>query len=172
MSEKIHLKDFIKDHYSLIATIGIFGALTAFFVNLEGVQDIAFIPLMIFFVLMWELMDSFPEIEIPLTSSIKLLAFEFLMIILFMAVGYYLLVTYVSIYYKIFSLVGFLGVYSYISMKILLRIRFFERINSKVKGELYRFIRFILLLLIVGIIMVLSSYSGNLIINLIEGLIG
>lgn len=171
MDQKVELKDFISKHYQLIATIGVFGALTALFVRFEGVQDIAFISLLIFFVLMWELTDSFPEIKIPLTSSLKLLIFEFLMIILLMAVGWYILVTYVSVYYEMFAFAIFLGLYSMISMKIVLKIRLFERIHDKIEGEPYRFVRFILLLVIFGIVMVLSSNSANLLINLIENVL-
>jgi len=168
MSKKVNLKDFIDDHYRLIATIGVFGALTAFFGNLEGFQDIAFLPLMISFVLMWELMDCFPEIEVPLKTSVKTLIFFFLMIILFIAVGWYILVTYVTAYYRIFVVFALLGLYSLIFVKIEMRIRLFKRIHSKVDGELYGFIRFILILVIFGVILVATDYSADFIISLIE----
>jgi len=168
MSNKVELRDFVEKHYQLIATIGVFGAITALFIRLEGFENVAFIPLMIFFVLMWELIDSFPEIEIPLRSSVKLVIFEFLMIIFLMVVGWFIFVEYVSMHYKIFALVLFLGIYSLVTLKILGKFRLFERIRNKVKGEPYGFIRFILLLVIVGIILVLASYSANFIIDLIE----
>jgi hypothetical protein len=169
MSEKLELKDFIEKYYHLITVIGVFGALAAFFVKLEGFEYIAFMPMLIFFVLMWELLDSFPEIEVPFKSSIKLLIFEFLMIVLLMAVGWYVLVAYISVYYKPFALIFFLGLYALISVKIIVKVRLFERINERVKGEPYGFIRFVLLLVIVGIVMLLASYSANFVTSLIEG---
>jgi hypothetical protein len=170
MTEKVELKKFVQDHYPLIATIGVFGAITALFVRLEGFEDVAFIPMMIFFVLMWELIDSFPEIEVPLKSSVKLLVFQFLMIIFLLAVGWFILTEYVSVYYKIFALALFLGIYSVATLKIFEKLTLFERIRNKIKGELYGFIRFILLLSIVGVILVLATYSADAIIGIIENL--
>lgn len=170
MTEKVSLGDFIREKYPLVATIGVFGAVTALFSRLEGIGDIAFVTLMIFFVLMWELLDSFPEIKVPLKSSIRLLIFQFLMILFLMGVGWYILVTYVSVYYELFLLAVVLGVYSLISIEIIVRIRLFERIHNEIKGELYGIIKFILLLFIVGIVFVSGANSASFIIGLFESL--
>lgn len=167
-NEKISLKDFIKENYPLIATIGVFGALTTLFVRLEELPHLAFITLMIFVVLTWELLDLFPEIEVPFRSSMKLMVFEFLMIILLMVVGWYILDTYVRIYYRVFTLTSLLGIYSVITIKVLEKLRLFGRVHTKVKGELYKLIRFFMLLTIFGIIIVLAGYSANYLNDLIE----
>lgn len=161
MSEKTSLREFIEKHYQLIATIGVFGALTALFIRLENLPHLAFITLMIFVLLTWELMDSFPEIEMPFKSSMKLMIFEFLIIALLMAVGWFILDTYVRIYHRPFTLTMLLGLYLVISAKIIEKVKLFERLHKKLKGELYRLIRFVILFVIIGIVMVLASISAN-----------
>ena len=161
-SGKITLKDFIHNHYSLVATIGVFGALTALFVRFENVPHIAFITLMILIVLVWELLDSFPEIGVPLASSMKLILFEFLMIALLMSVGWLMIDTYVRIYYQPFTLTVFLGLYLLISAKTIEKTRFLDRIHRRVENhELYASIRFVIFIVVVGTVMELARISAN-----------
>ena len=166
--EKVRLVQFIKDNYPLIATIGVFGALTTLFVRLDELPHLAFISLMIFVVLTWELLDLFPEIEVPFTSSMKLMVFEFLIIILFMVVGWYILDSYVRIYYRIFTLTTLFGIYSVITIKVLERLRLFGIVHRKLKGEGYKVARFFMLIMIFIIIIFSAIYSSYYLNNLIE----
>lgn len=168
MTKKVGLSEFIKEKYPLIATIGVFGAVTALFLRLEGIEDIAFITLMIFLVLMWELLDSFPEIGVPLKSSIRLVIFQFLIIVFLMAVGWYIIVTYIVIFYRAFAFALLLGLYTAVFMIGIHKVRLSERIQQKVKGKLYSLIENLILIVAILVIMILASYSADFIIALVE----
>ena len=60
MNKKTELKEFIDDNYRLIAIIGVFGGLTAYFSNIKTIE-LSFFCFLIFLVLSWELLNSFPE---------------------------------------------------------------------------------------------------------------
>jgi len=85
-----------------------------------------------------------------------------------MAVGYYILIAYVRIYFELCLFIIFLGLYSYISTKIWVKTKPFVWIKKRVKGELYGFVRFILLLAIVGGLFYLSIQSVNILNYLID----
>jgi len=146
MSEKMELRDFIKKSDRLLETIGVFGALTAFLAQLNGFEDLAVIPLMIFFLLIMELMESFPDMDMPLKTSVKLVAFESLMVGFVISVGYYILVRYVTVYCRVFSGFSFFALYSFIAIRVAQRTKLIQRINLKVKSQ---FIRNLLLFAIV-----------------------
>lgn len=155
----MELKDFIKNNDKLLETIGVFGALTAFLAQLKGFEDLAVIPLIISFLLIMELMESFPDIDIPLKTSVKLAAFQFLMVGFFLSIGYYILERYVIEYYRLFSLFAFSGLYSFIAIKVAQRTKLIQQINLKVKSQ---FIKNLLLLWIITIIFLLIFASTNL----------
>jgi hypothetical protein len=167
MSKRVELNDFIKDNYQLIATIGVFGALTALFVRIEGFEFIAFIPLMIFFVLTWELLDSFPDIKLPLkNSSYKLAIFEVLMIILLLGVAWFILAEYVTLYYQLILFAIFVSVFVYVPIAIVDRTKVYERIKNRIGKGSHKFLKIGSTVLLVGIAMILASYLTNLIIGL------
>lgn len=168
MNEKVSLRDFLKKNHPLIATIGVFGALTALFMRFEKVPFLAFITLMILVLLMWELFDLFPEIEVLFRSSMRLMIFEFLMIALLMAIGWFILDTYIRIYYRPFTFTVFLGLYAVVSVELFEKIRLSERIHKKVRGKPYRLIRSLIVFTLVAITMKLADYSANYIVDLIE----
>jgi hypothetical protein len=169
MTERIELRDFIRDHYPLIATIGVFGALTALFVRIEGFEFIAFIPLMIFFVLMWELIDSFPEMQIPLKGASRRLAVFFvLMMILLIGIAWFIFVEYVISYYQIISFSLFICLSIYTAIAIEGRMALAERIGKRIGGKQYKFLKIISMLLLVLIAMLIANFLTSSIITIIN----
>lgn len=162
MSERIELREFIKENYQLIATIGVFGALTALFLRIEGFELIAFIPLMIFVVLMIELLVSFPKILLPLEGTSYRLAFFYaLLMLLLVGVSWYVLVEYVTVYYQIFLLSIFIGAYIYIGTMIEDRLKLFERLAKRVGRRLFFTIQFIVMFFIAGTGLIVAFYLTN-----------
>lgn len=170
VTDRKELNEFIKSNYQLSATIGVFGALAAFFVRLVGFEQIALIPLMIFFILMIELIDDFPEIAIPLKSSVKLLAFEFLMVGLLIAIGWYILTEYVTVYYGVFVLVFFLSIYAGISIKIIQKVRPWLKEGSRT-DDTYKFFNRILLIGMFVTVWLLAFVSMDLVTTLTKSLL-
>ncbi len=85
--EKVQIKKFIDDHHRIITIIGVFGALTGFFIVNEIIFG-AFFSLMIFLLLSWELWINFPKSE---KATYRLQMFEFFFIGLVLALGAYIL---------------------------------------------------------------------------------
>jgi len=163
MTEKITLRKFICDNYPLIASLGVFGALTTLFTRFENAPYLSFISFAIFFVLTWEFVDSFPEIEM---SSIRFIAFEFLTVALFIFVGYYIFTTYVAIFWKLFVFLSLLVVYSAISITLYLRLKLSERIQKKIpEGRLRSIAKMVILLSVMLVLMFLAINSANYIID-------
>lgn len=91
MSEKVSLKQFVDDNYPLIASMGVAGALTAFFTRLENADLLAFMSFLMFAVLILELAEMFPEIE---RATLKLNLFKIFSLALFVLAGFYVLEAY------------------------------------------------------------------------------
>lgn len=166
MSEKITLRKFIQDNYYLIASLGVFGALTTLFTRFTDAPYLSFISFAIFFVLTWEFIDSFPEIEM---SSIRFVAFELLAVALFIFVGLYIFATYVTAFWELFVFLTLLAVYSAISITIYLRLKLAERIQQKIpEGRLRSIAKMVILLGVMLALMFLAIQSSNYIVNALK----
>ena len=162
LSEKVTLKKFICDNYPLIASLGVFGALTTLFTRFTDAPYLSFISFAIFFILTWEFIDSFPEIEM---SSIRFVAFEFLTVALFIFVGLYIFTTYVATFWKLFVFLSLLVVYSAILITLYLRLKLSERIQKKIPEGKLSIAKMVILLSVMLVLMFLAIYSANYIID-------
>jgi len=131
MTEKTSLKDFVKDNYPLIATIGIMGALTALILELTEFTLLAFVPLALMFILTWELVSQFPVIE---KCGWRLVSFMILIVSFFIIIGGYIFTAYIVTFYKLFIFGVFFGVYMIIWWLVLKKIKMPNRIRM---GLLY-----------------------------------
>jgi len=166
MSEKVTLKKFICDNYPLVASLGVFGALTTLFTRFTDAPYLSFISFAIFFILTWEFIDSFPEIEM---SSIRFVAFEVLAITLFIFVGLYIFTTYVTALWKLFVFLSLLAIYLAISIMLYLRLGLFERIWKKIpEGRLQSIVKIVILLSVVFVLVFLATQSANYIIDFLR----
>lgn len=162
-NEKIALRSFIRENYQLIASIGVFGALTTLFTRLENASYLSFVTFAMFFILTWEFVDSFPDIE---KSSIRFIAFELLTMILMIFVGLYIFTTYVTVFWKLFVFLSMLVLYSAISIVLYQRFKLSSRIQRRIPEGRLRSIGKMAFLLISTIILLLAaSFSANYIID-------
>lgn len=98
--DELTLSGFIKEHEKIITVIGIFGALTAFFANLENGVILVTFSYLTFFLLSLELLTHFPTYKgyiLAGLKSVRLFTFEILtcilLFVLFCYVVYYQPVT-------------------------------------------------------------------------------
>jgi hypothetical protein len=89
--KRVELKDFINDNDKLLASIGIMGALAAFFTTIKGGTFIAFLAFALMLVLDVELVRMHFKI---VGVSMTMFAFEFLSQLLPSAIGVFLLQAY------------------------------------------------------------------------------
>ncbi len=163
MSEETSLSQFVRNNSHLIASLGVFGALTTLFTKIDNAQYLSFVSFAIFFVLMWEFLEQFPEIKI---SSIRFIAFEMLTATLLIFVALYMFVTYVAVFWKLFVFMSIFVIYSAVSVYLYLKLKLFERIE-KVRSEKMRSVtKIVILLAVMGVLMFLASISANIIIRI------
>jgi hypothetical protein len=166
---KIALRNYIRENYQLIASIGVFGALTTLFTRLENAPYLSFVTFAMFFILTWEFVDSFPDME---KSSMRFIAFEMLTMILMIFVGLYIFTTYITAFWKLFVFLSMLVLYSAISIALSQRFKLYSRIQRRIPEGRLRSISKMALLLISTIALVLVSiFSANYIIDLIDALV-
>jgi hypothetical protein len=166
--EENTLTGFIKEHEKLITVIGVFGALTAFFTNMENGAVLVLFSYLIFFLLCWELMTHFPkfiEYYNMGLKTIRLFAFQFLLSFLIV-----LLFGYV-VYYQPATLAFT------ILVSVMVAVLYYNQISIPVNayldshqktGKAIRFLAFVgifaaiffFILLILGIIVAVLSYFG------------
>jgi len=91
MSQKVCLRDFVKENYPLIASMGVTGALTALFTRFENTEVLVVISFLMFVLLDLELWLAFQKVK---DASLNLEIFEMLTMILLINIGVYLLQTY------------------------------------------------------------------------------
>jgi hypothetical protein len=92
--ESTDLEGFIDKHHKLLTVIGVFGGLTAVFLNVpnEGMATfLSFWSFLVFGVLCWELFTKFPTIT---ALNSRLVLFQFLTMFLAFAVFLYVAVVY------------------------------------------------------------------------------
>lgn len=164
-TNKKDLEDFINDHYRLIASIGVFGALTAYLDKLGGFGDLASITLIIFLFLTGVLLDKFPDAA---NSSLKLLSFSLLVGVLLIGVAIFILVTYVTKYYKLFIFAFSLGIYALAASKISQQSRLFERLKNRIGKKHYENAQMLVLIGIILLVFLLGTYTTNLIVGWIN----
>ncbi len=148
MDEKKDLRWFIQENYKLLTAMGVFGGLTTLFTRLENASYLAFLSLMMFLVLSYEVWTAFPKSK----TAITLIIFENLSLTLVGGVLVYILLYYyvnLMIYLPILGIavVGFLYVTSLRAIIASFRLR--HKTTSKV-------LRF-------------SGYAAALIISIIVG---
>lgn len=166
MSKKVSLREFIKENYHLVATIGVVGALTALFTRLEEASYLAFITFMMFILLTWELLVSFPKSE---EASLNVTLFEYLVMGLLFALGMFVINAY-KVYLAMLSPIFFFGLYSVVSIKLIQKFKLFERIRERTPQDkpYSSIIRGLILFTVVGITLYLAMLSANYVINLIK----
>jgi len=87
---KVSLKEFIDEYYHVIAVMGVFAALTALFIRLEGGEYLAFVTFIGFILLDWEIYSALIRIK----SSRRLLVFQIVLFNLLMFVSFYIVIFY------------------------------------------------------------------------------
>lgn len=123
LEDKQTLIGFIKDHEKILTSIGVFGALTAFFTTIENGAVLVIFSYLIFLLLCLELTTQFPkftEYYLQGTKTIKLFIFQmllyFLMGMLFVYVIYYQPLTIVFVI--LFSLLVSIFYWGHISVPV------------------------------------------------------
>jgi hypothetical protein len=144
------IEKYVESHIHLIEAIGVFAALTAFFIT-EKVFYVAIITLLITAILTWELIiGSFQDLaKYPIKTPLKMIFFKLLMISLFFSVGAYFIVIIVTTSTYTFFLVALtFGVYLVSAFKIFERYKIFE--NKPAKPS--TFLKAMLLLIVILVV--------------------
>jgi hypothetical protein len=166
--EEKTLTGFMKEHEKLITVIGVFGALTAFFTNMENGAVLVLFSYLIFFLLCLELMTHFPKFTEYYNmglKTIRLFTFQvllcFLIVILFGYVVYYQPAT--LVFAILISLMGVTFYSNQISIPVNRYLNSHQKTGKAVR-ILVNFVIFAALslavLLIIGIILFALSYFG------------
>lgn len=162
-AKKIGLKEFVDENHRLLSVFGIFGALTAFFAQLQ--LDILTAISFVLFTFLWvEVWFSFPKSE---QASIRMSMFEVAFVTLFFALVYYLGIRYKN-YIVSFSWIIFFILYAYAAVAALQSKQIGYRIFavSSKSGKLDVVIRTIVAGLIVVVVILLTVLSSRLVITL------
>jgi hypothetical protein len=120
MTEKSPFESYIDRHSKLIEVIGVFGALTAFFIQ-ANIDYVAIFTLLIFAILSAELMvSSKKEIPFATETPLRMMAFAILLLALLVTVTLYFLITLAktSAYFWIFVIASDLLLMVYVNAKI------------------------------------------------------
>ena len=158
MSDKSPLEKYIDKHSKLIAAIGVFAALTAFFVR-ENVPYIACVTLLISAMLTWELLVSFKEkIEFPIKTSLRLIVFKMLLILLFVTIGVYFFILLIETnYLKFFVVLGGYGLLAILNSKIIIKYKLFESDSAKFSTKIIGIVLIVLVDFLVTFVMLKSE---------------
>jgi len=157
--KKKQLKEFVEENHRLLSVFGIFGGLTAFFIQL-GQDFLAVSSFFAFLLLLWEVMASFPKRE---EASVPLRLFEYAFTAMLFSLGWHLLTTYRRTLLQI-SYLPFLGLYAVIAIKVVPSQKInllMSRIDIKSK-KLGDFVRYSYALAIFALAMYLAFLSARL----------
>lgn len=163
--KKKQLKEFVEENHRLLSVFGIFGGLTAFFVQL-GQDYLALSSFFVFLLLLWEVWTSLPRKE---ETSALLKLFEYAFFAMMLSLGWYLLTTYRRILLLI-SYVPLLGLYAIIATKVVPFQKvgpLISRIDMKSR-KLGIFVRYSLAFATVALAMYLAVLSARLLQMLFE----
>lgn len=164
--KKVSLEQFVNKHYRMFAVIGVFGGLTALFSRLEDASYLSFLSFLAFIILNLDLWRKFPKSE---EASWTLQIFEWLLQMLWIFTGGYLVLSYTDIVAALlpfFFIIVFLGLFILVFSKFEL----YEPIRkiSPPPRRRSTMIRMAVGISIVTGLLALSIASGSYLANLIK----
>lgn len=164
--KKVSLDQFIEEHYRMFAVIGVFGGLTALFSRLENASYLSFLSFLVFIILNLNLWIKFPKSE---KASWTLQIFEWLLQMLWILTGVYLVSSYTDIVAALLP-AFFIAVFLALLVFVFSKFKLFESIR-KISPPFRRrstIIRMVIGMTVVVGLLVLSVTSGNYVANFIK----
>jgi hypothetical protein len=153
LPRKVDLREFVKENYQLLASMGVFGGLTALFTRIENAEYLSFVSFMMFVVLGFELWAKFP---IRKEESLNLIIFEYLSYSLVLSV-----LGYVILYYGAYVFGALVGILIFLGGIILKSVRDFIE-KHRITRKRFRVLAYVglgLLAFVIGMLLaVLVAY--------------